>query len=228
MTPPGSRTITVIFARTQLHSAQAIKTDSYGNFLEVDTDKYEPPKRKGKKYNKSYNKKGPDEQGRYKSYRIKLHETTPEGSDENNEEVQDGDFSPIKDYLQKDEEDGTYFLHFRHFGLTQSRTRVRANVNKVESYIKKRRQKLLIKENATLPWQGILCLIFGLMGFLLTLLVGQFWDESPKRQGGPGARRSVGAKPVSSSKKKPTFVYDTGRPSKLPQGYGGYNANKKY
>jgi hypothetical protein len=118
--------------------------DSYGNFLEVDKDKYEPPKRQGK-HNKYSHKKGPDEQGRYRSYRIKLYEKTPEGSDENNKEVQDGDFSTIKEYLSIDDEDGVYFMHFRHFGLTQSRTRVRANVNKIESYIKKRRQKLFTK-----------------------------------------------------------------------------------
>ncbi|KAL3906199.1 MAG: hypothetical protein SGILL_009366 [Bacillariaceae sp.] len=235
MTPPGRRTISVVFSRTQLQSAQAIKTDSNGNYLQVDTEKYEPPKRgqKGKKY--SYNKKGPDEKGRYRSYRIKFHETSPEGHDENNEEVEDGDFSPLKEWLIKDEEDGMYFMHFRHFGLTQSRTRVRANVNKVESYVKRRRQKLLIKENATLPWQGILCLIFGLMGFLLTLLVGQLWDETPKRHGGPGTRRSSAAARSSATsrssvgsarKSKPSFVYDSGRPSKIPQGYGGYS--KKY
>ncbi|KAG7357276.1 hypothetical protein IV203_001964 [Nitzschia inconspicua] len=223
LTPPGSRTITVTFARTQLHSAQAIKTDSSGNFLEIDNDKYEPPrKNKGKSYGvNKYNKKGPDEQGRYRTYRIKFSESSPESTERTEEDAPDGNFGPVKKYLNQ-EEDGTYSLHMRHFGLSQSRTRVRANVNKVDSYIKKRRQKLLLKENATLPWQGILCLVFGLMGFLLTLLIGQFYDETPKRQGGPGARRTgTGVKSV----KNPTFVYDSGRPSKYPP---GYQYQKKY
>jgi hypothetical protein len=226
MTPPGSRTITVVFARTQLHSAQAIKTDSAGTFLEIDNDKYEPPrKHKGKKYSNKHNKKGPDEQGRYRTYRIKFHESSPESSERTEEDAPDGDFEPVKQFMNR-EEDGTYSLHMRHFGLTQSRTRVRANVNKVESYVKKRRQKLLLKENATLPWQGILCLVFGLMGFLLTLLIGQFYDEAPKRQGGPGARRSGATRSsVGSEKIKPTFVYDSGRPSKYPP---GYQYQKKY
>lgn len=228
MTPPGSRTITVVFSRTQLHSAQAIKTNGVGNFLEIDTDKYEPPrKHKGKKYSNKYNKKGPDEQGKYRTYRIKFHVVSPESNERTEEDTPDGDFEPVKKFMNR-EEDGTYSLHMRHFGLSQSRTRVRANVNKVESYIKKRRQKLLLKENATLPWQGILCLVFGLMGFLLSLLIGQFWDEAPKRQGGPGARRSgaAGARPsTTAGKNKPTFVYDSGRPSKYPS---GYQYQKKY
>jgi hypothetical protein len=226
VTPPGSRTITIVLARTQLHSAQAIKTDSGGAFLEIDTDKYEPPrKHKGKQYSNHYNKKGPDERGRYRTYRIKFHEISPESNERTDEDVPDGDFEPVKKFLNR-EEDGTYSLHMRHFGLSQSRTRVRANVNKVESYVKKRRQKLLLKENATLPWQGILCLVFGLLGFLLSLLIGQFWDETPKRQGGPGVRRSGASgtrSSANSGKTKPTFVYDSGRPSKYPPGY-----QKKY
>ena len=225
MTPPGSRTITVVFARTQLHSAQAIKTDSIGTFIEIDNDKYEPPKRgKGKKsYNKKYSThKGPDSEGRYKTYRVKFLPESPDDPKRTDEDAPDGDFKSVMQYLNR-EEDGTLSMHFRHFGLSQSRTRVRSNVNKIESYIKKRRQKLLLKESATLPWQGILCLVFGLLGFLLTILIGQFWDEPPKKQGGPGARRSTSTRTsVSNSKQKPTFVYDTGRPSKYPPGYKKY------
>jgi hypothetical protein len=191
--------------------------------MEIDNDKYEPPKRgKGKKTYKKYsNHKGPDSEGKYKTYRIKFLKESPDDPKRTDEDAPDGDFTPVMKYLNK-EEDGTLSMHFRHFGLSQSRTRVRSNVNKVESYIKKRRQKLLLKESATLPWQGILCLIFGLLGFLLTLLIGQFWDEPPKKQGGPGARRTSTRTPVSNTKQKPTFVYDSGRPSKYPPGYKKY------
>lgn len=194
VTPPGTKTMTVLFPRSQLRNAQAIKTDAVGNFLEIDTDKYEPPPRGGKNKNKrpsNYNSKKPDAMGKYKTYRIKILQRVPtndEGGDNRNNSI-DEDFSKIKDYLSV-EEDGSYTMHFRHFGLSQTRMRVRSNVNKVESYIKKRRQKLLLKESATLPWQGILCLVFGLVGVLLTLLIGQFYEEETRRQGGPGARRS--------------------------------------
>ena len=192
ITPPGKKTITLVFPRTQLHGAQAIKTDKSGNFLEIDTDKYEPPERKKKKnkykYNKSnWNSKGPDSLGRYRTFQINFLKESPE--DNRRDKVEDVDFSTVKDYLRI-ADDGMYALHFRHFYLTQSRMRCRSAINKVDSYVQKRRQKLIIKESATLPWQSILCFVFGLVGTLLVLLIGQFYDEEPRRQGGPGARRS--------------------------------------
>jgi hypothetical protein len=233
ITPPGTKTITFVFARTQLHSSIAIKQDGEGQFVELDTDKYEAPKRHHKNKNKKNfpgKQKGPDENGLYRTYRIKLLEKSPDNGQlttaEEGDTVPDGDISKIKQFLVE-EEDGTWSMHFRRFGLSQSRTRVRANVNKIDSYIKKRRQKLLLKESAALPWYGILALIFGLLGFMLTCLVGQFWDELPIRQGGPGVRRSNtpstssrGAGSGSQSRtQRPTFVVDTGRPSKYPPGY---------
>jgi hypothetical protein len=223
LTPSGSRTMTVIFARTQLHSAQSIKTDKVGNFLSIDSSKYEPPKReKGKKKYKGGSYKGPDEAGEYKSYSLKFRAKTAEDIVKTEDDPADGDFSSVADHMEFHEEDGgLYVLHMRKFGLAQSRTRVRSMINKVESYVKKRRQKLLVKESATLPWQGILSLIFGLLGVMLTLLIGQFWEEAPRKQGGPGTRRS--ATKTSGKPTKPTYSIDTGRPSKYPPGY-----HKKY
>eukprot|EP00529_Nitzschia_sp_RCC80_P026220 CAMPEP_0113507010 /NCGR_PEP_ID=MMETSP0014_2-20120614/36225_1 /TAXON_ID=2857 /ORGANISM="Nitzschia sp." /LENGTH=341 /DNA_ID=CAMNT_0000402567 /DNA_START=314 /DNA_END=1339 /DNA_ORIENTATION=- /assembly_acc=CAM_ASM_000159 len=238
VTPPGSRTLTVVFARTQLHSAQAIKTDKAGKFVEIDTDKYEVPKRqKGKKkYKNSQYQKGPDEQGRYRTYRIKFFEKSPDGTERNEEDAQDGDFSILKDYLENDgNEVGVKMLPLRLFGLSQTRTRVRSNINKVESYIKKRRQKLIIKESATLPWQGILSLVFGLLGFLLTLLIGQFWEEPPRQVRGPGARRAppppkskAKSKRMPQTTKPKSFVYDNGKKSVLPPSYRDKLQKKRF
>ncbi len=185
--------MTVVFPREQLHSAQAIKTDEAGNFLSLDTDKYEPPQRKKKKKKykdkkPGWNSKGPDSLGRYRTYRINLLKDYPEG-EKRRSPIDFVDFSEVKDYIM-DTENDMFALHFRHFTMSQSRMRIRSGVNKVESYVKRRRQKLIVKESANLPWQGILCLVFGLVGVLLTLLIGQFWEEEPRRQGGPGARRS--------------------------------------
>ena len=74
LTPPGSRTLTLVFPRTQLETAQAIKTDKAGNFLYVDTTRYEPPSKrsKDKKKYKAGSYKGPDEKGEYKSYRRRV------------------------------------------------------------------------------------------------------------------------------------------------------------
>ena len=235
LTPPGIRTQTLIFPREQLHSAQATKVDKSGKFLSVDTSKYEPPQRgkkgKNKKKYKSGSYKGPDENGLYSSYAIKFHPESPQLPEKENSEdaIPDADFSKLEQYFERERTDAggfVYALHMRTFGLAQSRTRIRSMVNKVESYMKRRRQKLLVKESAPLPWQGLLFLIFGLLGLMLTLLIGQFWEEAPRRQGGPGARRSTIHSPRSPTKgKRPTFVVDTGRPSKYPP---GYNYNKKY
>eukprot|EP00525_Craspedostauros_australis_P002925 CAMPEP_0198119632 /NCGR_PEP_ID=MMETSP1442-20131203/26408_1 /TAXON_ID= /ORGANISM="Craspedostauros australis, Strain CCMP3328" /LENGTH=230 /DNA_ID=CAMNT_0043778143 /DNA_START=134 /DNA_END=826 /DNA_ORIENTATION=+ len=222
MTPPGARTKTIVFSRRQLISAQAVLVDKGGKFVEFDTTRFDPVGRGKAAKKKKGSYKGPDENGNYRSYALKIKKSTA-GLDTENEagaedEVPDGDFSPIANYIEEiEEEDGThYMLYMRKFGLAQSRTRVRSNVNKVESYVRKRRQKLIIKENASLPWQGILCLVFGLMGILLTMLVGQFWEPEPRRHGGPGARRQQTTRRVGKDSK---FYIDTGRPSKYPKGY---------
>jgi hypothetical protein len=214
LTPLGGRTKTVIFSRNQLHSSQATKTDKAGNFLEADTAKYSPPRRDGKK--KKYNTgsyKGPDEKGEYKSYALKFRMKSPDDVEKTEDDVADGDFSQVLQYMHL--EDDLYVLHMRQFGLFHSATRIRSMINKIDSYLKRRRQKLIVKESANLPWQGIVCLIFGLLGLMLTLLIGQFWEETPKRQGGPGTRRT----PMKTSRERPKFVVDTGRPSKYPPGY---------
>jgi hypothetical protein len=229
ITPPGSRTSKLTFARGQLLSAHAIKSDKQGNFLKFDDSKYSPAERGKNKKGKSKNSyKGPDENGEYRSYAIKFKTSTTKSGEEGEaaaekseeDEVPDGDFTTIQQFLSPGEEEGTYMLYMRKFGMIHSKTRVRSMINKVESYVKKRRQKLILKEAVSIPWQAILCLVLGLLGIMLTLLIGQFWDEPPKKHGGPGARR------VPPPKKKPDknskFYYDTGRPSKYPPGYKKY------
>mmetsp|Transcript_3359 Transcript_3359/g.8946 ORF Transcript_3359/g.8946 Transcript_3359/m.8946 type:complete len:322 (+) Transcript_3359:87-1052(+) len=218
VTPPGTKTITVVFPRTQLHGAQAIKTDKSGNFLQMDTDKYEPPDRTKKKKNKykktkpNWNSKGPDALGLYRTYQVNFSKESPE-ENTGKYKMEDADFSTVRDYLRVTE-DGMYALHFRHFYLAQSRMRIRSAINKAESYVNKRRQKLIIKESATLPWQSILCFVFGLVGTLLVLLIGQFYDEEPRRQGGPGARRS-GRKSTYQSTNSGTRM--ASRPARSPR-----------
>lgn len=212
ITPPGTRTKTVVFPRSQLDGAEAIKTDKAGHFIEIDTDKYEPSsykagqkKKKNSKPKSNHNHRGPDEYGKYKTYRINILKESPESRNnnigDNRGKPSAVDFSPVKEYLDL-ENSGMYSLHMRHFSLSQTRMRVRSNVNKVESYTRKRRQRLIIKESATLPWQYILCLVFGLVGLLLILLIGQFWDSEPTRQGGPGTRRSSSSRQSMSSSRR--------------------------
>jgi hypothetical protein len=222
ISPPGSSTSTLDFARAQLLSAHAIKTDNEGNFLKFDDSKYNPAQRgmnKKGKYKNTY--KGADEHGEYRSYAIKFKASTKSGekAEDSEDDVPDGDFNTIMQFLSPGEEEGTYMLYMRKFGMVHSRTRVRSMINKIESYVKKRRQKLVLKESVTLAWQAILCLVLGFMGTMMTLLIGQFRDEPVKKQGGPGARRGA---PKKKADKDSKFYYDTGRPSKYPPGYKKY------
>jgi hypothetical protein len=74
-------------------------------------------------------------------------------------------------------------------------------VNKVDTYVKQRRDKLVLKENASLSVWGILQLIFGIFMLLLTILLGQFMEESkPRRHGGPGARQQQSASKTTPAK----------------------------
>lgn len=188
ITPPGTRTKTVVFPRSKLLSAQGILTDKEGNYISTDTTRFEPsePRKTKKKYKQSrpqnWSRKGPDGEGRYATYRIKFVED-PNSKDH-------VDFSEVREFFESAPDRNMASLQFRQFTMGQSRMRIRSQVNKIESYTKKRRQKLIIKETADLPWQGILCLVFGLVGTLLTLLIGQFYDEEPRRHIGPGVRRS--------------------------------------
>jgi hypothetical protein len=227
ITPPGSRTVTLDFARGQLLSAHGIKTNNEGDFLKFDTDKYNPSQRGKNKYSKTKNSyKGADEFGEYRSYAIKFKASTKssdEGETEKSEDdVPDGDFTTISQFLSPGEEEGTYMLYMRKFGMTHSKTRVRSMINKVESYVKKRRQKLVLKETVTVAWQGILSLVLGLMGIMMTLLIGQFWEDPVKKQGGPGIRRGAPVPKKKVAGKDSKYYVDTGRQSKYPPGYKKY------
>ena len=142
-------------------------------------------KNKSKKKNTS-NYKGPDANGNYVSYQLLLKDNHKfEEPDEKpaDQPVDDSvdvpvvSLQPLMPYLQNTDELGEYRLIFRAFRISQTRRRVRTMTQKAGSYIKKRRQKLLIKENATPSWQGIVMVVIGVIGCLLSILLAQIWKE---------------------------------------------------
>lgn len=193
----------VTFPRRQLLRAEAIKVDKDGTFVELSPrlDNFDDFPRKGKnksgKQVSSY--KGPDKKGHYPSYRIVLREGSrkPVNNEQTGDsvdgaaepEIEDVKLTDLYAYLKKEEND-EYSITIRQFGISQSRRRVKTTVQKIESYIKRRRHKLAAKESAPPAWQGIVMLVLGLFGLLLALLLGQFWEESSpnRRQSGPGTR----------------------------------------
>ena len=147
--------------------------------------------------------------------------------DELNEIQREKPLDALLPFLEKTlrnerDEPTEYRLIVRKFRVASSRRRLRTMVQKVSSYIKRRRQKLIVKENAPPSWQGILMLVLGLVGFLLSILLGQLWEEDhpqlsyqqqrklkqQQRQrqkqrnataGGPGARRRPAQEPPAAS-----------------------------
>ena len=193
------RKIAMNFPRRQLIDSYSVKTDAKGNFVEgrvsLNDDNVGRPISKKKKHSgKKQNYKGPDANGHYVSYALILTDVEPVTGEENAEvsanEQQLKTLDSLKEYLDPIE-DGQYRLVLRKFRMGQSKRRVRTILSKIDGYIKRRRTQLIVKENSPPAWQGILGIVLGLMGFLLTLLIGQLWDELPPTAAGPGARRET-------------------------------------
>lgn len=234
ITPRGFRTtVSLHIARRQVLKSIPVKTKQDGTFVTSEGVKLHEDwkdkkgRNKKKKSANTSNYKGPDPEGNYLSYAVLLRDAgteapeTPEtvkttlmGMKE--EESPDADLTSVKHFLDATDEPGVYRLIIRKFNIAQTKRRIRTISQKIDSYIKKRRHKLLLKENAAPSWQGILICIVGLIGFCLTLLLGQFWDDPPKRSSGPGVRRRK-AQPVHAPQHKRTVdpsVYQTQTPSR--------------
>mmetsp|Transcript_39852 Transcript_39852/g.56170 ORF Transcript_39852/g.56170 Transcript_39852/m.56170 type:complete len:303 (+) Transcript_39852:133-1041(+) len=187
ITPPGRvGTTSFEFSRHQLVRGRAIKVNKYGEFIGIDNSPTLPLyTSKGKKNKKSTGSKGPDTNGHYDSYFVVL----KDGSSDNPHDEYETDLSAIDHFVTRDPEFPDHAnLQMRKFNLGQTRRRTKTLVSKIDSYQKNRRHQLTLKENATLSWQGILALILGLFGGMLTCIIGQFYDE-PSSIGGPGARQ---------------------------------------
>ncbi|KAL7557647.1 hypothetical protein ACA910_001251 [Epithemia clementina (nom. ined.)] len=79
-------------------------------------------------------------------------------------------------------------------------------VQKVDSYAKRRRHKLLVKENTAPDWKAVLMFVFLGCTFLISLLLALFWEEdealAAQRQAGPGARQRQQQQQQKSSSPK--------------------------
>lgn len=102
-----------------------------------------------------------------------------------------------------------YLLHFRDYNVGQTRRLARSVAAKINAYAKGRRNKVTVRENRPVAWQGLLLLIFGIFSTLLSLLIGQFWEESDGLEGSHRKRmaelrrrnkyktkRNIGTKPL--------------------------------
>lgn len=231
ITPSGRMgTTSITFPRKQLVASQAVKVNGDGEFVKIDTtpiSSYDYSNRKGKKKKKKPNTKGPDAEGNYDSYTIHL---------KNPHDKHDFvDLSSIQDYVYNGIMDDKV-VSMRQFNLGQTRRRTRTMVTKVESYIRERRHKITLKENVGLSWKGILALVVGLFMLLITILVGQFWEEPKRHLRGPGARKhttqtrkksSMTTTTMTRSQPRRVSNTNTGDMRYRPSSYGA-RGNKNY
>lgn len=191
-------------SRHQLVGAVGIKTLKNGSFITdqnvnlVDTFSRGPPKKHGMAIQSS-SYKGPDENGHYISYAVILADEQDNLGDHpsegEEERIPDVDLKPLHRYMDdfQTTHEGEvkpvtqYRLIAQKFGIWQSKRRARMTIQKFESYIQRRRQRLVVRESAPPAWQGVVAMVFGFVGLLLTVALGQFQDPVVHR--GPGVRR---------------------------------------
>ncbi|GKZ00802.1 hypothetical protein MPSEU_001031900 [Mayamaea pseudoterrestris] len=211
------RKIRFEFPRRQLLEGVAVKTDAQGAYVEGEpnvnddymANRQQQQYKKGKKYSPpgKPSSKGPDANGHYVSYALVLTDQETNSAAAENQVHEGGDYNDqpvknleaIRDYLdplnddssqaENEQQQSRYRLVLRKFRIAQSKRRVRTILSKIDAYVKHRRTQLVVKETSPPSWQGILGIVLGLMGALLTLLIGQLWDETPASASGPGVRR---------------------------------------
>jgi hypothetical protein len=218
--------------RHQIVATMGVKTTKDGTFVTdqnvVLHEPFIPGRGQSKDYNKKSSYKGPDADGYYISYGIVLQDKKSvndhhsEGGNIMNDS-DDVDLQALVPYAdpyertvheqeeQQQQQPSTikyYRLIPRQFGVRESKRRVRTMVTKLDGYIQRRRQKLIVREFAPPAWQGVVMMVVGSMTFFVALALGQCTD--PVVPGGTnGVRRQRRTTNTASQKSH----YTQGRPS---------------
>lgn len=136
---------------------------------------------------------------------------------------------------------GQYTFVVRKYNIGHTKRRVASFVNRINSYRLGNRQRLSIRENTNVIWQGIMGVVLGIFSFLLSLLLGQF---SEPKTGGYGTRGSSRRKveqsnnrfssrnvtspnPISIPSSRSGTSYSSTSYSNRSKAYGGYSGGYK-
>lgn len=135
-----------------------------------------------------------------------------------------GDFASI-------EAEGQYMVTMRRYNVRDKRRRVSSLVNKINLYINGTKDRLVIRENRNIMWQGIVGLVFGVFSLLLSLVLGQFLEPQKVRTRGPGSRNQfrTSSSSYQTSGDIASFAPRTSRniqQQRAPKAYGGYVPGK--
>jgi len=71
-------------------------------------------------------------------------------------------------------ENGQYVVLMRRY---KQQSRAWTQHSRLKAYISGKRNRLTLREFSGPTWQGVLMLVFGLLLFMFSLLLGQFWEE---------------------------------------------------
>jgi hypothetical protein len=84
-------------------------------------------------------------------------------------------------------DDGQYFVIMRKYSIGHRKRRVTSLMRSINNYMDNKRQRIILRENRNVSWKGVVGLVLGIFSFLLSILIGQFWNES----NGLGSRKKI-------------------------------------
>ena len=70
-----------------------------------------------------------------------------------------------------------YVFILRKYAKNKRRGSVRPQHSRLKSYLSGRRKLVTVRENKGPSWSGVFCLVFGLFTLLISIILGQFWEE---------------------------------------------------
>jgi len=225
ISPPPNRgaKTKVKFHRDQIVRSDVVRTDVDGNVRSTeavgstssswaDSGRGGGGSKKGKygKYGKyaagGYNGQlGPDENGLYESYVLILKEREPtafagdggaSATDPNSEQTTtERNLAPLFAHVEPNESTGEYKVDMRMFNRGQTRRSASTMATRINAYTRNRRHKLVLRENRNVPWQGVVMIVVGILSAVLSLLLGQLWEEDEIK---PVVRQPVRRRPQSA------------------------------
>lgn len=133
--------------------------------------------------------------------------------------------------------EGHFMVVMRKYNIGHRKRRVTSLMRSMMNYIEGKRERIVVRENRNIVWQGILGIVLGMFSFLLSLLVGQFWEPVEKKSyRTPGShantvrRKHVDHLTAQGPPRVPTHFPSAANRTRQgvarPKAYGGYMPGK--